>query len=257
VDPARGEGGAMKNGLPAGASLLVTSLAAALALGGCSSWGTPQRARHDVTVLADRVRVLEEKVAAHEAELARRRAAESVRPASTVPVPAEPPRRESAPEPPALPLPAPIETADLPPAVPPTRPEAPALPAGSSVESAYETALARYDAGDLVAAEAGFQALVAAHPESELADNALFWIGAARTKRGDAAGAEETFRLLVESYPAGNKVPDALFQLGLLRERSGDGEGARAAFETVIDRFPLSEAAERAAERLRNLSQLP
>lgn len=247
----------MRDRLQAGAGLLVTSLAAALALGGCSSWGGPQRARHDVTVLADRVRLLEERVAAHEAELARHRIAEAAAPSPAAPSPAAVPRHSLAPGPGFVPPPAPIEVDDLSPPPPEPRPEAPALPASSSVESAYEAALARYDAGDLLAAEAGFQTLVAGHPESELADNALFWIGAARMKRGDAAGAEETFRELVESYPAGNKVPDALLQLGLLRERAGESEEARAAFEAVIDRFPLSEAAERAAERLRNLSQSP
>ena len=247
----------MRDRLPTATALLAVSFAASLGLGGCSSWGAPQRARHDVTVLADRVRALEERVAAHEAELGRRRAAETAAPARTVSPPAAAPRRDMAPAPDFTPPPAPIEVHDLPSPAPAPRPTAPALPVPSSVEGAYEAALARYDAGDLVEAEAGFHALVAGHPESELADNALFWIGAARMKRGDTAGAEETFRELVESYPAGNKVPDALLQLGLLRERAGDGEGARAAFETVIDRFPLSEAAERAAERLRNLSQSP
>ncbi|HRU10873.1 MAG TPA: tol-pal system protein YbgF, partial [Thermoanaerobaculia bacterium] len=125
------------------------------------------------------------------------------------------------------------------------------------VRSSYEAALALYDAGDLAAAEAAFRALVAHYPESELADNALFWIGAAQMKRGDDAAAEATMRALIEGYPAGNKVPDALFQLGVLRARAGDPEGARAAFETVLDHFPLTEAADRAAERLRSSSPSP
>ncbi|NLN12135.1 MAG: tetratricopeptide repeat protein, partial [Acidobacteria bacterium] len=48
-----------------------------------------------------------------------------------------------------------------------------------------------------------------------------------------------------------------LFQLGVLRARAGDPEGARAAFETVLDHFPLTEAADRAAERLRSSSPSP
>ena len=229
-------------------------LAATLLLGGCVSWGGPRRAHHDITVLADRVRALEEKVATHEAELARLRAEPAVPRAAAPPSGVEAPPLVEIPAATATPpLPA-VEASELPLA---SAPPPPAVFFGRDVQSSYEAALALYDAGDLAAAEAAFRSLVAHYPESELADNALFWIGAAQMKRGDDAAAEATMRALIEGYPAGNKVPDALFQLGVLRARAGDPEGARAAFETVLDHFPLTEAADRAAERLRSSSPSP
>ena len=65
-------------------------------------------------------------------------------------------------------------------------------------------------------------------PQSELSDNAQYWIGAARFARGDYHGALAAFRRTVERYPDANKVPDALYKMGQAFEELQRGRaGAR------------------------------
>ena len=89
-----------------------------------------------------------------------------------------------------------------------------------------------------------------AHPNSDLADNAQFWIGAARFQRGDISGALAAFRETIAGFPRGNKVPDALLKSGECLERLGDSEEARRVYREVIDRFPTTAASALARERL-------
>jgi tol-pal system protein YbgF len=102
-------------------------------------------------------------------------------------------------------------------------------------------------------AEASFQRFLQAHGDSDLADNAQYWIGEARFARGDHRAALAAFQETAARYPQGNKVPDALLKAGQSLEQLGDPEGARAAYRTVVERFASSAAAVAAEERLSRL----
>jgi tol-pal system protein YbgF len=123
---------------------------------------------------------------------------------------------------------------------------APAPPGGGS----YENGLRLLRDGQPEAAERELAAFAAAAPDSDLADNALFWIGESRWVRGDAAGALAAYREAIDRYPEGNKVPDALFKLGVAPAATGAGDSAREAWAELVRRFPDTAAAERARERL-------
>jgi tol-pal system protein YbgF len=117
----------------------------------------------------------------------------------------------------------------------------------------YDRAREQYLNRDYVGAELGFQRYLDAFPDSELSDNALFWIGECRFARGDNRGAMVAFQTMLHEYPLGNKVPDALLKVGRTLERLGDREGAKRRFREVSRRFPASETARRAAESLSRL----
>lgn len=249
-----------------GVTRMALGLAGVVLLGGCSTLAGdgPRRAQPDLVDLADRVRALEEKVAAQAVEIERLQGDRPAIPAgggaSAAAAEARPAAREAGePLAPSSPLPATVEVSDLEDLAPPPS-AATAAEAGAALgeeKTAYEAAAELYRQGRPAEAEAAFQRFLAAHAEGELADNALFWIGASRLARGELAGAEEAFRRVVELYPEGNKVPDSLWKLGNCRAMAGDPAGAEAAFRTLVERFPASEPAELAARRLAGSAATP
>jgi tol-pal system protein YbgF len=122
-------------------------------------------------------------------------------------------------------------------------------PPGSEVPD-YEAALRLLRDGHAAESERALEAFVTAHPSSDLADNAWFWIGESRLVRQDAPGAAQAYRTAIEKYPDGNKVPDALFKLGHCLALEGDEAGAAEVWRETVRRFPGTVAAERARDRL-------
>jgi tol-pal system protein YbgF len=120
---------------------------------------------------------------------------------------------------------------------------------GPATQALYDRGYTQFHQGRFIDAEASFQRFLQANPDSELADNAQYWIGECRYSRGDLRGALSAFRQTVERYPNGNKVPDALLKAGQCLEGTGDRDGARVTYQEVIRRFPGTVAATVAEER--------
>jgi len=118
----------------------------------------------------------------------------------------------------------------------------------------YDQGYTLYHRGRYLDAETTFRRFLGSHGDTDLADNAQYWIGEARYARGDLRGALSAFRETVERYPDGNKVPDALVKAGQALEALGDVEGARETYSEVLRRFAESPAASVARE---HLSRLP
>ncbi len=236
-------------------ALVAAMVAVAALAGGCASlpFGGEQRAEARRAEAEQRIFELERQAVKSRLELERleRRIAEiearagGSRPAVVVPVQA-----------PATTLERPVEAPVAPPAPRATIDESeleddePEVAAPASEQEAYDSALALLRERRPDAAEAAFADFLRAHPDSDLADNAAFWIGEARLARGDGAGAIAAYRDMVERYPGGNKVPDALYKLGHALALGGDLEGARLVWRELATRFAGSAAAERALERL-------
>lgn len=245
-------------------------LAATLSWSACASnpWSRRGEAPDEVAALKTRVVELQRQVTVHEIEIARLRERVSalaagrpaVVPRSTRPAPAA----SSTPEPEVVTLPPPtsFEEDDLasePETVPALAPE-PARRASSAQKPAPPEAQALYDSGySLVQqgrhteAESRLRAFLDQHGDTELADNALYWIGESRYSRNDYAGALPVFQQAVERYPQGNKLADALLKVGLCLEKLGDQVGARDVLTEVARRFPGTAASATAQELLRTL----
>jgi tol-pal system protein YbgF len=117
----------------------------------------------------------------------------------------------------------------------------------------YDQGYTLYHQAQHVEAEAALQRFLAAYGDTELADNALYWIGESRYSRADYRGALAAFREAVERYPKGNKVPDCLLKAGAALEKLGDLAGARQSYRDIQRRFPDSATALIAAERIARL----
>ncbi len=142
--------------------------------------------------------------------------------------------------------------------VTPAEPEPEATPAqgaagngiSSVAQSLYDRGYTLYHQGRFLDAEASFQRFIQAYPDTELTDNAQYWIGECRFSRGDTKGALAAFQETARRYPEGNKVPDALLKAGESMAKLGDVEGARKAYQDVKKRFPGTTAAAVADDRL-------
>lgn len=126
-------------------------------------------------------------------------------------------------------------------------------PVTAAGQELYDRGYTLFHQGRYVDAESTFQRFLQGWPDTELSDNAWYWIGEARFARDDVAGALAAFSEVVRGYPGGNKVPDALLKSGSCQERLGDVQGARATYEEVRGLFPDTAAAVSARERLEAL----
>lgn len=246
--------------------------AALLLAGGCASsgpyWNQNDQGAAEATELRERVTRLEGQLATAESENAalRTRADElerelaRLRQAGLPPVSAlaDVPAAgvESTPPPRARPE---IEQSDL--EEPDDNPEAPVTAPGSpatapsnlaeeSPRTPYERSLELLEDGRLAEAEEGFRRFLAENPDSDLADNAQFWLAESTLRRGDVAAALAGFRAVVENYPEANKVPDALLKVGACLAALGEAESAATVYRELLTRFPDTAAAETARQRL-------
>lgn len=210
----------------------------------------------DIQKLQQRVLELQQQATVNEVELARLRlrVAEleqqaggtvraAVRPAPKPPAPLRP-------QPEAPPYRAPeIEEDDL--DAEPYAPPPAATTAGS--QELYDQAYTLYHEGRYVDSESAFRRFLQSYGDSDLADNAQYWIGECRYARKDFQGALAAFVETVERYPDGNKVPAALLKAGQSLEALGDREAARETYQQLVDRFPLSDEVPAARERMGKL----
>ena len=131
---------------------------------------------------------------------------------------------------------------------------------GDSAAKGAVTPRALYDAayqdltrGNHGLAILGFQEVLTKFPQSELADNAQYWIGECYYAQKDYARALVEFRKTIEAYPQGDKVAAALLKAGLCEAQTGDKQAARATLEELQRRFPQSEEARLAGQKIQEL----
>jgi tol-pal system protein YbgF len=137
--------------------------------------------------------------------------------------------------------------------VPPGTVAPPAVPVTNTAPAPrelYSQAYADYARGNYDLAIQEYEEYLRNYPDTDLADNAQYWIGEclyAKKQFGDAITAWDS---LLRTYPASDKIPDARFKKGMALERLGRRREALIEYRYVVDRFPNSEAGRRAREKL-------
>jgi tol-pal system protein YbgF len=126
-----------------------------------------------------------------------------------------------------------------------TRPSEPA----QLYSSAYED----YLRGNFDLAIQGFREYASRYPTTDLADNALYWIGETYFAAGDYHEAIRYYSRVADEYGDQNKAPDAMFKIGMSYERLGDLSLARRAYENLIRRFPYATPADSAKNALQRI----
>ena len=117
---------------------------------------------------------------------------------------------------------------------------------GDLYKDAYET----FYKGDLEAARRKFEAFLKQYPNTELSDNAQYWIGETYYLKKDYERAILEYEKAIVKYPEGDKIPAAIFKQALAFSELGDKTNARNLFKRVIEKYPRSDQAEMAKKKL-------
>lgn len=125
--------------------------------------------------------------------------------------------------------------------------------ASASIADSYRRAVGLFASGRANASRQIFQEVFDADPASDLADNALFWIGETFYAAGDYPGAMRYYKRVITEFGDQNKAPDALFKIALAYEKTGDLALARSSFEEVIRKYPYSTPAASAKQELKRI----
>ncbi|MEW6377214.1 MAG: tol-pal system protein YbgF [Thermodesulfobacteriota bacterium] len=120
---------------------------------------------------------------------------------------------------------------------------------GDLYKAAYET----FQKGDLEGARRKFEAFLKQYPNTELSDNAQFWIGETYYLKKDFEKAILEYEKAIVKYPEGDKMPAALLKQAFAFLELGDKGNARNLLRRVIERYPHSDQAEIAKKKLEGI----
>ncbi len=136
--------------------------------------------------------------------------------------------------------------------VPPTAPTTPTKPIDYT--KLYDTAYDDYSRKSYSLARNGFEEYLRQFPDTDLADNAQYWIGECYYSEGNYEEAVAVFKKVITMYPTGNKVPRAMLKAGFALSQLGRDDQARDMFHQVIDAYPLSTEADQARTKLKKIN---
>jgi tol-pal system protein YbgF len=120
---------------------------------------------------------------------------------------------------------------------------------GDIYKDAYET----FHRGDLEGARRKFEAFLKQYANTELSDNAQFWIGETYYLKKDFERAILEYEKAIVKYPEGDKIPAAIYKQALSFSELGDKTNARNLLKRVIEKYPRSEQAEIAKKKLETI----
>ncbi|MFB3885764.1 MAG: tol-pal system protein YbgF [Thermodesulfobacteriota bacterium] len=129
-----------------------------------------------------------------------------------------------------------------------TPPESKATPTG--IGDLYKDAYETFQRGHLEESRRKFEAFLKFYPNTELSDNAQFWIGETYYLKKDYEKAILEYEKVIVKYPEGEKISAALFKQALAFLELGDKTNARNLLRRVVERYPHSDQAEMARKKL-------
>ena len=134
--------------------------------------------------------------------------------------------------------------------IPPGAPELGAAPAADE-RSMYDVAFNALRDGRYAESARSFTTFLAAHPNGELAPNALYWLGESYYVTQNFEIGLTTFQDLLTRFPNNDKARDALLKVGYSHFELKQWSEAERALNQVIERYPDTTVARLAQGRLR------
>ncbi len=114
----------------------------------------------------------------------------------------------------------------------------------------YSQAYADYARGNYDLAIQEYREYLRDYPNTDLSDNAQYWIGECYYSKGRYNEALAAWDDLMRDYPASDKLPDARYKKAMTLERLGRRREALVEYRNVVDRYPNSDAGKKAREKL-------
>ncbi len=126
------------------------------------------------------------------------------------------------------------------------------VPGGSDRDN-YQAAFELLKEQRYEPAAMAFQQFLVSYPDSQLADNAQYWLAESYyvTQKYDEALGE--FEIVINSYPTSRKVPDALLKVGYCNYELKRWNAARRALGRVQAEYPDTTAARLAEQRIKRM----
>jgi len=127
-----------------------------------------------------------------------------------------------------------------------------AMPSDDPIEI-YQSAYRDYQRGNYDLARSGFEQFLAQVPDSDLADNAAYWIGECYFAQKNHREAIARFDQVINDYPNSDKVPSALLKKGFAYIEMGERAQGIVQLQYVIHEHPKSSQADIARQRLQSM----
>lgn len=126
------------------------------------------------------------------------------------------------------------------------------VPGGSDRDN-YQVAfeLLKEERYDMAAAS--FKEFLTAFPDSELVDNAQYWLAESYYASDDFEQALRDFQVVIDDHPRSSKVPDALLKMGLSNYNLQRWDEARLALTRVQQEYAETTAARLAGQYLNRM----
>lgn len=151
-----------------------------------------------------------------------------------------------------------LKAARTTPAVPGATGDAgPAAAATSDPETLYQTSYSDYLRGNYDLAMLGFKQYLEAFPETDLADNAIYWIGECFYRQQKFVEAIAEYDRVLKQFPRSDKTASALLKKGFSLLEQGQKKDGIAQLQSVVKSFPSSDEANLAKQRLQSLGVDP
>jgi tol-pal system protein YbgF len=123
----------------------------------------------------------------------------------------------------------------------------------SDPETLYQTAYSDYLRGSYDLALLGFRQYLEAFPETDLADNSVYWIGECFYRQQKYSDAINEYDRVLNQWPKSDKTASALLKKGYAQLELGQRKEGISQLEKVIKSFPSTDEANLARQRLQSL----
>jgi len=128
------------------------------------------------------------------------------------------------------------------------------VPGGSDRDN-YQAAFELLKEQRYEPAAMAFQQFLVTYPDSELADNAQYWLAESHYVTQMFREALTEFEVVITRFPRSRKVPDALLKMGYCNYELEDWAAARDALTRVQAEYPDTTAARLAGQRLTRMEE--
>lgn len=119
-----------------------------------------------------------------------------------------------------------------------------------SAEALYNAAYTDFSKGNYALAISGFEEYSTRYPDSDQADNALYWVGECFFSQGSHEVAIEAYDRMLERYPNSDRAASANLKKGLAYMEQNQIREAIVQLEYVQNQYPGTDEARIAAEKL-------
>ena len=126
------------------------------------------------------------------------------------------------------------------------------VPGGSDRDN-YQAAFEILKEQRYESAAMAFQQFLVSFPNSQLIDNAQYWLAESYYVTDQFADALRQFQVVVSQFPRSRKVPDALLKIGYSNYEMQRWDAARGALGRVRTDYPDTTAARLAEQRLNRM----